>query len=92
MKRKLFDLLDVLLPAAFVATIAGTCFSGADYLFLRSIEHFMEREGWLSAGWESAHTAFNYGAVTAMTLVVTGLVGWLMFGAARKAQQDHQPQ
>jgi hypothetical protein len=86
MAGKFNDILDAALPAAFVATIGGICFSGADYVALLTIEQFMERLGWLPSGWEDAHAAANYIAVALMTVPVTGLIGWLTYRTARKAR------
>jgi hypothetical protein len=88
MNRKFFDVLDAALPAAFVATIAGTCFAGADYVALLSIEDFAESLGLLRTGWEDARGAAIGIAVAAMTVPVTVFVGWLMYRTARKARAD----
>jgi len=88
MNRKLDNVLDAALPAALVATIAGTCFSGADYIVLMTLEDFAESLGFLPPGWEDAHAAAIRAAVAVMTALVAGFVGWWMYRTARTARED----
>ncbi len=86
MKAKIFNVLDAALPAAFVATITGICFSGADYILIHEAEEFLERIGLLPTGWGAAHATPLNIAVAATTLAVTVYVAWWTYRMARKSQ------
>ena len=88
MTTKFSDVVDAAIPAAFVATIAGTCFAGADYIALLSAEHFMEVRGWLASDWDATHATTIYGAVALMTMIVAGIIAWRMYAMARAARLE----
>lgn len=86
MSKKLGAVLDALIPATLVATIAWTCLAAADYIALLSAEHTLEGWALLPPGWGDAH---ERGLVTAAVFVavpVIALIARAIYRSARASQ------
>lgn len=92
MARKLHAVLDALVPAALVATVAGVCIAAADYIALISAERILERLAWLPPGWGEAHERGLAIAAVLLAAPVIGFVARWMYRSARASRlQDGEP-
>ena len=86
MARKLHAVLDALVPAALVATVAGACIAAADYIALISVERIFERLAWLPPGWGDAHERGLAIAAVLLAVPAIGFIARWMYRSARESQ------
>ena len=86
MKQKIYAVLDALIPAALVATIAWTCLAAVDYFALSWAEHMVEGWGLLAPGWGAAHVRGLAMAGVLSVVPVVALIARAIYRSARASQ------